>query len=323
LTSTSEKFKSKTSGSGKTKKSKKSKEPKKNEIWQLAYGILGQRIGRLFPRFKGLRKSMHKALIGVSYRAYVSFMFLVSLLAFVVSFACSFAILLLFTFMKIFSMSILSLLLWSLGLSGIAAFLAFLMVYIYPSFKAKNRKSNLENELPYGASYMSILSSAGSSPDKIFYSLATAKTMPAFTNDAKVVLRDTKLLGKDMFTSIKSAAERSPSSRYNLFLDGLIATIRSGGDLTQYLNDESRELMRLRTIEIRKFLDSLGLMAECYISLLVAFPLILIIMLGVMSTLGGTLGGISVTAIMYILTYFVIPFLAMMVILLIDAMSPK
>lgn len=270
-----------------------------------------------------MRKSLHKALIGVSYRAFVSFMFLVSILTLVVSFVCSFVILLLFSLMKIFSMNILSVLLWSLGISGIATFLAFLIVYIYPSFKAKNRKSDLENELPYGSSYMSILSSAGSSPDKIFHSLATTKTMPAFTNDAKVVLRDTNLLGKDMFTSIKNASERSPSSRYGLFLEGLIATIRSGGDLTQYLNDEGKELMRLRTIEVRKFLDSLGLMAECYITLLVAFPLILIIMLGVMSTLGGSLGGISVTAIMYLLTYLVIPFLAMMVILLIDAMSPK
>ncbi len=307
----------------KSKKSKKIKETKESKIWQFSYGILGHRINRLVPKFKGMRKSLHKALVGVSYRAFVSFMFLVSILTLVVSFVCSFVILLLLTSMKIFSMNILSLLLWSLGISGIATFLAFLIVYIYPSFKAKNRKSDLENELPYGASYMSILSSAGSSPDKIFHSLATTKTMPAFTNDAKVVLRDTNLLGKDMFTSIKSAADRSPSSRYGLFLDGLIATIRSGGDLTKYLNDEGKELMRLRTIEIRKFLDSLGLMAECYITLLVAFPLILIIMLGVMSTLGGNIGGIGVTAIMYLLTYFVIPFLAMMVILLIDAMSPK
>lgn len=307
----------------KSKKSKKTKETKESKIWQFSYGILGHRINRLVPKFKGMRKSLHKALVGVSYRAFVSFMFLVSILTLVVSFVCSFVILLLLTSMKIFSMNILSLLLWSLGISGIATFLAFLIVYIYPSFKAKNRKSDLENELPYGASYMSILSSAGSSPDKIFHSLATTKTMPAFTNDAKVVLRDTNLLGKDMFTSIKSAADRSPSSRYGLFLDGLIATIRSGGDLTKYLNDEGKELMRLRTIEIRKFLDSLGLMAECYITLLVAFPLILIIMLGVMSTLGGNIGGIGVTAIMYLLTYFVIPFLAMMVILLIDAMSPK
>lgn len=307
----------------KSKKSKKTKETKESKIWQFSYGILGHRINRLVPKFKGMRKSLHKALVGVSYRAFVSFMFLVSILTLVVSFVCSFVILLLLISMKIFSMNILSLLLWSLGISGIATFLAFLIVYIYPSFKAKNRKSDLENELPYGASYMSILSSAGSSPDKIFHSLATTKTMPAFTNDAKVVLRDTNLLGKDMFTSIKSAADRSPSSRYGLFLDGLIATIRSGGDLTKYLNDEGKELMRLRTIEIRKFLDSLGLMAECYITLLVAFPLILIIMLGVMSTLGGNIGGIGVTAIMYLLTYFVIPFLAMMVILLIDAMSPK
>jgi flagellar protein FlaJ len=293
------------------------------KIWHFAYSILGNKLERVFPKFRDIRKSIHRALLMVSYRAYVSFMFFISILTFLVAAACSSMILLLFTVIGIVHMGILSFLLWSLGISGLAALIAFLAAYFYPSIKANSRKGSLEGELPYAASYMSILSSAGSSPHKVFHSLSTTKTLPSFTNDAKVILRDMNLLGQDMFTAIKNAVERSPSQRYSLFLEGLIATIRSGGDLTKYLNEESKELMRVRTLEVRKFLDSLGLIAESYISMLVAFPLILIIMLGVMSTLGGSLGGISITGIMYILTYLVIPFLAAMVIILIDAMSPK
>lgn len=300
-----------------TKKSSSSK------IRYFAYGLFRNRLERLFPKFKGLHKNLQKALIRISYRAYVSLIFLSTILTFVASVVTVTVVLFLFTSLKILQMGFFPLLGWSLGISGIAALLTFLIMYVYPSLKANTRKGKLENELPYAASYMSILSSAGSSPDKLFISLSTTRTMPASTEDAKVVLRDTKLLGKDMFSAVKTASKRSPSLRYTLFMEGLIATIRSGGDLTQYLNDESKELMRTRTLEIHKFLDSLGLMAEMYISLLVAFPLILIIMLGVMSTLGGTMGGMSITMIMYMLTYLAIPFLAMLVILLIDAMSPK
>lgn len=294
-----------------------------SKIRYFAYGLFRNRVGRLFPKFKGIRKNLQKALIRVSYRAYVSLIFLSTILTFVASVVTVTVVLFLFNFLGFLQMSLVSILVWSLGISGIAALLAFLILYVYPSLKANTRKGKLENELPYAASYMSILSSSGSSPDKLFVSLSTTKTMPASTEDAKVVLRDTKLLGTDMFSAVKTAVERSPSPRYTLFMEGLIATIRSGGDLTQFLNDESKELMRSRTLEIRKFLDSLGLMAEMYISLLVAFPLILIIMLGVMSTMGGTMGGMSITAIMYMLTYLAIPFMAMLVILLIDAMSPK
>ncbi len=294
-----------------------------SKIRYFAYGIFGDRLKRVFPKFKGIHKNLQKALIRTSYRAYVSLIFLSTILTFVASVATVTTVLFLFNLLRFLQMSVVSILTWSLGISGIAALLAFLIMYFYPSSKAKTRKGKLENELPYAASYMSILASSGSSPDKLFVSLSTTRTMPASSEDARVVLRDTKLLGKDMFSAVKIAAERSPSPRYALFMDGLIATIRSGGDLTQYLNDESRELMKLRTLEVRKFLDSLGLMAEMYISLLVAFPLILIIMLGVMSTLGGAMGGMSITAIMYMLTYLAIPFLAMLVILLIDAMSPK
>jgi len=294
-----------------------------SKIWQFAYSLFGNKLERVFPKFQNVRKKLHRALLKVSYRAYVSFMVFISTLTFLVAFPCSSTILLLLTVIGVVHMSIFSFLLWSLGLSGLAALVAFLVAYVYPSIKANSRKGNLEGELPYAASYMSILASAGSSPYKVFHSLSTTRTLPAFTSDARVVLRDTNLLGEDMFTSIKNAVERSPSQRYGLFLEGFIATIRSGGDLTKYLNDESKELMRIRTLEVRKFLDSLGLIAESYITMLVAFPLILIIMLGVMSTLGGTIGGISITAIMYLLTYLVIPFLAAMVIILIDAMSPK
>jgi len=294
-----------------------------SKIWHFAYSLFGNRLERVFPKFKKVRKNLQRALLKVSYRAYVSFMVFICILTFLVAFPCSSTILLLLTAIGIVQMSIFSFLLWSLGLSGLAALVAFLVAYVYPSIKANSRKGDLEDELPYASSYMSILSSAGSSPYKVFHSLSITKTMPAFTNDARVVLRDTNLLGEDMFTSIKNAVERSPSQRYGLFLEGFIATIRSGGDLTKYLNEESKELMRIRTLEVRKFLDSLGLIAESYISMLVAFPLILIIMLGVMSTLGGAIGGISITTIMYLLTYLVIPFLAAMVIILIDAMSPK
>lgn len=56
-----------------------------------------------------------------------------------------------------------------------------------------------------------------------------------------------------------------------------------------------------------------------YISLLIVFPLLMIVMFSVMSLIGGGLGGLSVTMMMSFITYGVIPICAVAVIVMLDS----
>jgi pilus assembly protein TadC len=107
-------------------------------------------------------------------------------------------------------------------------------------------------------------------------------------------------------------------------LEGFISTIHSGGNLAAYLREKSRQYMTLKRINLRKFSDTLSILSEFYVALLVTGPLLLIIMLAVMAMLGGgSLGMLSPDLLLSLLTYLGIPLGSIMFLIILDAVSPK
>ena len=74
---------------------------------------------------------------------------------------------------------------------------------------------------------------------------------------------------------------------------------------------------------IQQFLSTLGVLAETYVVMFAVFPLLLIIMLSVMASVGGTLGGIDIMQLMYMLTFIILPVMASLYIFIIDLLQPK
>jgi flagellar protein FlaJ len=82
--------------------------------------------------------------------------------------------------------------------------------------------------------------------------------------------------------------------------------------------------MKLKRISLRKFSDTLSILSEFYVTLLVTGPLLLIIMLAVMAMLGGgSLGMLSPDLLLSLLTYLGIPLGSIMFLIILDAVSPK
>ncbi len=75
-------------------------------------------------------------------------------------------------------------------------------------------------------------------------------------------------------------------------------------------------------IAAKKLTDNLATIAEVYVSLLVVFPIVAVIMLAVMGILGGTISGFSILMIMYLVAYFLIPALALIVLVFLDGLMP-
>jgi len=65
------------------------------------------------------------------------------------------------------------------------------------------------------------------------------------------------------------------------------------------------------------------MLAETYVLMFAAFPLLLIIMLSVMSSVGGTLGGLDLIELMYMFTFIALPVMATIYIIIIDLIQPK
>ena len=129
-----------------------------------------------------------------------------------------------------------------------------------------------------------------------------------------------EILGNDIMTALETERDRSPSKIFGDVLEGLVATIRSGGNMKSYLLDATDTIMDLRRIAAKQLIESLGVFAETYISLMIVFPLLIIVMFSVMALIGGGLGGWSVTTMMSFVTYAIIPICGMAVIVMLDSM---
>lgn len=107
-------------------------------------------------------------------------------------------------------------------------------------------------------------------------------------------------------------------------LDGVVTTSHMGGDLASYLRDEADKYKKARLQTMKGFLENLGTIAEAYISFMIALPLALIVMLSVMSFVGGgaLIGSLDPQVILTLLTFVVTPAGVGIILLMVDSITP-
>lgn len=285
----------------------------------LAYQLVGKKTQCALPLFRDLNSNLQRAGLNINLRAYVSLTLLTTImtsLAVVVFVPCALAL--------AFHLHFLPAILFGIGGSLFTAALSIIGFYVYPVYRADKVRRELEDELPFATGYMSILASAGVSPERIFHSISRLKIPLAISEQARNVVRDVNLFGLDILSALEKTSKRSPSQRLREMLEGFISTIHSGGNLAAYLHQKSKEYMQLKRICLNKFSDTLSVLSEVYVAILVAGPLLLVIMLAIMAMLGGgSLGMLSPDLLLSILTYLGIPLGSVMFLIVLDAVSPK
>lgn len=284
-----------------------------------AFQLIGEKTARFFPIFKDLDVNLRRSGMKTSFRAYVSLAILTSLLA-----PISLLILIPVVLIFLFHLPLVPCLLFGVGTGLLAGALTLIGFYIYPIYRADNLKRRLENGLPFTTGYMAILAGADVSPDHIFRSLAQIGAPLAVSDEARNIVRDVELFGFDMLSALESASSRTPSFRVKGLLEGFIATVHSGGSLVKYLTDKSHQFMKLRRIALNRLSDTLGVLAEFYVTVLVAGPLILVVMLSAMAMLGGGAAGLlNPHLLLHLLTYLVIPLGSLVFLIILDIFSPR
>ncbi len=284
-----------------------------------AYQVIGGRTTKFLPLFKDLDVNLRKSGIKVNFKAYVSTVILTALLL-----SISVLILVPVLLIFIFELSLFSSLLFGIGASLFAGALTVIGFYFYPIYRADSLKRTLEDGLPFTAGYMSILAGAGVPPDFVFRSLAQVDASLAVSNEARTIVRDVELFGFDVISALEAASQRTPSERFKELLEGFIATIHSGGSMVKYLRDRSRQYMKLKRIALRRFSDTLSVLAEFYVTLMVAGSLIFVVMLAVMAMLGGGGSGLlDPHLLLYLLTYIGLPTGSVVFLIILDMISPK
>ena len=285
----------------------------------VAYQLIGGRTTPFMPLFKDLDVSLKKSGMKINFKAYVSTVILASLLLFT---AVMIAVPTFLFF--VFRLSLFSSLLFGAGVSLLAGALTVVGFYSYPSYRADSLKRALEDELPFTTGYMSILAGAGVPPDYIWRSLAQIDSSLAISSVARTVIRDVELFGFDALSALENTSQRTPSERFKELIEGFISVVYSGGNLVKYLRNRSQQYMKLKQISLKRFSDSLAVLAEFYVTLMVAGSLIFVVMLAVMSMLGGGgFGGLDSRLLLQLLTYLGLPIGSIIFLVILDMASPK
>lgn len=290
----------------------------KFEPYAFAFKLFGKRIQRILPYFNDLHNQLKKGGMRISFTAYLSFMLLCSIIGFIVSMT-----ILPFLLPAVLHWSLLSSqnFLFSFALSALTSIVVFIMIYAYPGTKSSQRKAPIDANLPYLSSFMALLSSSNVPPRLIFRSMAKIDTLKEIHQEFGNIVRDVEVFGEDLLTSILENVKYTPSKRLQEVLTGYVSTIRTGGDPTEYLRVSTENTMKEKMVRLDLMLESLSALAEIYIMVLVAMPLLFIAMFAVLGMLGGGGGAMNPALMLYLLAYIGIPLMASLLIVVISTVT--
>ena len=286
------------------------------EPWTTAYTLLGEKIERFLPEFEELHTNLRKAGIRISFKAYVALMFMTSIVAFAAAFTLSFIMLPLVTGMDFLSVNTFLL---SLMLAGLSAVMTLLLTYAFPGLKASERKNPIEMNLPYITSFLTLLSSSNVPPSIIFKSISKIDTLKEVRQEFSNIVRDVEVFGEDLMTAVNKNAKLSPNHRLREILIGYVATIRTGGSPTEYLKAQTESTTRERLGKLDGMLESLSAIAEIYVMVLVAMPLLFVVLFATLGMLGGEM--MDTKLFLYILSYAGIPILGSVMMVLVSSLE--
>ncbi|MDD1702182.1 MAG: type II secretion system F family protein [Methanoregula sp.] len=205
---------------------------------------------------------------------------------------------------------------FSLLVFGGMTYAVFIM---YPGIEAGNRRRNIDATLPYAINYITSMSTAGITPAEIFRLLGDSPIYGESAVEARYIAREIDIFGRDLIDAIRIISASTPSQRMKEFLQGAMASISSGGNLTDYFRTKANQYALENRQSQKMFLDTLALIAESYVTAMVAGTLFLIILQSIMSVLGGD----SKPLFLYAVVYLMIPFGSIMFVIMISSMTPE
>ena len=201
----------------------------------------------------------------------------------------------------------------------LTAYAAYVFFLRYPSIQKKNRATRINLLLHNAVSYMYAMRQGGAEMITIFRALsASAAVYGEAAHEFRRVIRDTDYFGYDLITALRHLQETTPSEKLQEFIQDLVSVIESGGDVLGFLDARVRIYQEDARFEQKTFLSTLQLAAEAYVTLFVAGPLFIIIVMVVM----GLMSGAPIIE-LSIVIYLLIPLGSLFFILAVDAISIK
>jgi archaeal flagellar protein FlaJ len=272
-----------------------------------SYAVFGGPGTRISKGMPGLRNSILKSNLRITPEALVAS----ALMATMISAAVSIALL-------VVGIAI-GFLYLMLGVVAIP--LTFILTLNGPQISASGRSYALENELPYFVGFIQVLASGGVSPIQAMRRVAKmARIFPAAAKEAKLILVDIDVFGMDPISALEKAANYSPNKNFAEFLYGYTTVLKTGGDVATYVHGKMKEIMDATSTKIRRSSETIGTMAEAYVTVTAVLGISLFTLYEIQAVLSHEGGGLTN---ILLFSFVMVPLLSGVFVWILDGIGTK
>jgi flagellar protein FlaJ len=179
----------------------------------------------------------------------------------------------------------------------------------YLQNEIENKKRDIDKQIPYALTFMSILSSSGATPLEIIRRISHEE-YGQISNEFRKVLFRVDILGEDVVTAMNGLVHNTPSDLFRDICIDITNIIYGGGGLKSYLETKSKELMAIRRQTYKEFVDSLAIFGEMYLGGIVMLMTLAILGIVISGALGIQLGPFKPQELFNALIYLLIPLIS-------------
>jgi len=196
-----------------------------------------------------------------------------------------------------------------LPLTFLLPFIVVFSGFLLPKTFSSSRMSNLQIEIPYASMYISVMVSGGLSPFESFLRMRHMNLLPNMQDEVSRIQTIVMSTGLDPVTAMEQAAKAVHLKDYNELLLGYASSVRTGGDTLHYLFNQTHNMFRKLTTQVKAKGESAAMLMEAYtiIGILGVLGIFLVFVVG----LSLPTAGVSISPYQFFLFSFVImPFIS-------------
>jgi len=181
-----------------------------------------------------------------------------------------------------------------------------------------NRKDQLDRELPFTLSELSVLASTGASPVRLIRRMAQRNHDPAMTGEFKRVIYKIDIQGKDLISALAESARESPSQAVRESFWDVANMIHQGGNLDEYLRAKSDSVLQLKRLVQKEFIERLSTFLDMYVALVLVGVLMIAVGAFLLNSFGQTAAGLDANQLLLVLTFGLVPLAVVMTVIMIS-----
>jgi len=153
---------------------------------------------------------------------------------------------------------------------------------------------------------MSAISGSGIEPSQIFKIIGLSKDYPNLRREIRKVLNQINIYGYDLVTALNNVSKTTPSSKLSEVFSGLGTTINSGGNLSEFFEKRAETLLVSYRLEREKFTHIAEMFMDIYISVVIAAPMILMLLLVMIGVaMPNATSGFSIEMITFLIVFVI------------------